>query len=200
MASPTAKETKIRRIIDSSLLRDNSPQMANETMQVLLKIMTNIAKHPGEDKFKEIRSQAKAFQPILLAKGGLDILVEAGFKKTVKEFVEYWKYYGTDVSIDELPAPIELPEDAVSIANLHLFASNAPTPSHPLLLVIYLLEAYKYRADVRAKDADVKASLEKTAGKRQIEKVLLNIEIDRQERKERDERARLNRKMKEDSL
>ncbi|KAJ3281404.1 hypothetical protein HK104_011491, partial [Borealophlyctis nickersoniae] len=87
-------DVQFRRLVDSRILRDNSPA-------TLTTICTNILTNPTNPKFQSLRSRNPTIQSTLIAPlGGTDALVSLGFRKSVKEFEEVYVFSGGLEAVD----------------------------------------------------------------------------------------------------
>lgn len=69
-------------------LISNPKNISIETINILLQIGSNIVKNPSEEKYRKLRTSNKKIKDkILLVPGGIQCLIEMGFKKIGEELI-----------------------------------------------------------------------------------------------------------------
>eukprot|EP01120_Amphizonella_sp_Union-15-10_P004305 TRINITY_DN14935_c0_g1_i1.p1 TRINITY_DN14935_c0_g1~~TRINITY_DN14935_c0_g1_i1.p1 ORF type:complete len:523 (+),score=103.03 TRINITY_DN14935_c0_g1_i1:85-1653(+) len=80
-----------RRLYDVQLRKEIETPNLLKTLQTLYLILDNIITHPDDEKFARVPATSKRFaSDVLEAKGGLQFILKAGFRKKVIEFKEFW--------------------------------------------------------------------------------------------------------------
>lgn len=90
MSSVVQFTTKLKRLIDGSIIAKNQASHSLECLETLLKIITNCKEFPREPKYRSIRGRGKVIQKVLKVEGGREVLFLVGFGKEIKEFEEFF--------------------------------------------------------------------------------------------------------------
>mmetsp|Transcript_40018 Transcript_40018/g.55617 ORF Transcript_40018/g.55617 Transcript_40018/m.55617 type:complete len:173 (-) Transcript_40018:120-638(-) len=83
------RRSKIVHILQRQILETklNTPAAQEACVKTLLKIIQNIIRNPTDGKFRKVRTSNEAIKmKVLNVKGGLEFLVEIGFRKHVVDF------------------------------------------------------------------------------------------------------------------
>ncbi|CAO1631121.1 unnamed protein product [Sympodiomycopsis kandeliae] len=168
---------KLRRVLDLQIMRDNNYAKANECLQTLQMLISNIISNPTETKYRSFKSQNTRIQRTLLsAQGGIAYLLLAGFGTRTVDFKEEW-YLSTTIR----PPPF------------------VDSRWHKLELALKVLKERKdeteYRATRETERKNQEAEIEKNRSKLALEQA----REDRERVQQRAARERINRRLKEEA-
>lgn len=81
-------------------LRENSGDICDETIRILLKIANNILKDPTNLKWRTLQKGNQAINnKIVLSKGGVDCLKLMGFQEVSPEKILFFSQYLSNLSL-----------------------------------------------------------------------------------------------------
>ncbi|KAI0939951.1 hypothetical protein AcV5_001189 [Taiwanofungus camphoratus] len=87
------KRQEFRRMIHTTILRDNSRKLALEALQTLEKLARNLLSNPGEDKYLRFKTtNSKVKQLLVEPKGTLEYARALGFQPKVVNFQPYYEF------------------------------------------------------------------------------------------------------------
>ncbi|RUP49863.1 hypothetical protein BC936DRAFT_141171 [Jimgerdemannia flammicorona] len=175
-AIPPDDELLLRRrlenILTTQIFRENPPATSFACLRLVLTLITNILDHPGESNYHGVKTKNKRIHSeLIVVPGGVDLIVELGFRRRVIEFEEKYMFEAAN---------------EVGFARLGVGRQE--------------LEASLRKAEERKLTAERMAQGEKDEKELRKKQVLIEIEEDRQRRKVRDERAKAARRNTGDSV
>ncbi|KXS20256.1 hypothetical protein M427DRAFT_52497 [Gonapodya prolifera JEL478] len=156
-------EQLVRRLLTSTIIRDNPPAVYAPCLATVLKIVSNILENPDDPKFRLVKARNPAFQRAVVAcRGGTDLLTLTGFLKRVKDFEEYWTW-----STDAECRPLAIP----------------PAAELRLVILSSLLAHHAVKSHNEAELARVRKLEASRAEEERKRQVLAQIDEDRERRK-----------------